>query len=204
MAVNGVNPYNNQNYVSNTQQNSESAAAAEETAAAAEETSKATNTKQQTETYKPDMDKIREMKADLSNNMKAFKQMVYSQIRSQGDNSNNTLKELLGGISGMSKEEAAAAVADDGEWGVDATATRILDFAKALSGGDPSKIEELRDAVNKGFAAAGKVWGGDLPEISQKTLQKVMEGFDEWAKSGNAASDPTQVSNQAQASGALS
>ena len=38
-------------------------------------------------------------------------------------------------------------------WGVDAVATRLMDMAMALSGGDPSKAELLRDAVQKGFAA---------------------------------------------------
>lgn len=200
MGVNGVYNYNNyMDKIKNTKaKGSESTedTKAEETVAAEEtEKSKASSTasttttaaKQTSETYKPDMDKIRKMKSDMKGNMAAFKQMVYKDAKAQGNNSNDALKKLLSGIKGMSQEDAIKAVSDDGEWGVDATANRILDFAVAISGGDPSKISTLRDAVNKGFAAAGKVWGGSLPEISNKTLAKIMEGFDEWEKTGSAA-----------------
>lgn len=205
--VNGVDYRYNYDNVKNTKSRGSEKAddskaaeakAAEETKDSEKKESAASTQKQQSETYKPDMEKIRQMKADLRGNLGAFKQMVYSQIKDQGNHAdyassaNDALKDILKGIQGMSQEEAAAAVADDGEWGVDATANRILDFAKAISGGDPSKIGTLRDAVEKGYAAAGKIWGGDLPEISQKTLQKVMEGFDEWEKSGSADKIGTQ------------
>jgi hypothetical protein len=38
----------------------------------------------------------------------------------------------------------------------------------------------LRDAFEKGFRAAEKQMGGTLPDISYKTYEKVMQGFDEW------------------------
>jgi len=60
----------------------------------------------------------------------------------------------------------------------------------ALTGGDPSKIDLLRDAALKGFAEAEKVWGGELPEISQKTLEAVKNGFDEWKEAGNIRKFP--------------
>lgn len=192
--VNGVNYGYNYNNVKNTKakgsEKTEDTKAAEETVAEetkkSEKTETSTAVKQKSESYKPDMEKIRQMKADMKGNIAAFKQMVYSEAKTQGNNANSSLKQLLSGIKGMSQEDAAKAVADDGEWGVNATANRILDFAKAISGGDPSKIGTLRDAVNKGFAAAGKVWGGDLPGISHDTLKKVMDGFDEWEKTGSA------------------
>jgi translation initiation factor 1 (eIF-1/SUI1) len=193
--VNGVG--NQYNYVDNTlygqtTKKAEETKAAEGTAAeatanekAAEET--AASTTQKAETYKPDLEKINQMKADLKNNLAAFSKMVYSEIKTQGNSADDTLKALLNGVLGMTQEEAQASISDDGDWGVDATANRILDFAVALSGGDPEKIELLRNAVQKGFDAAGSVWGGDLPQISHDTLAKIMEGFDEWAESGSAA-----------------
>lgn len=196
MSVNSVNnDYATTNYAATT--NAATTAAKENTGSKdAEKTSEAK--KQKTETYKPDMDKINQAKANMKGNISAFKQMVFAQAKGQGQvagkaNGDNTLSNMLKGIAGMTQEEAQAAVSEDGEWGVDATANRILDFAKSLAGGDASKIETLRDAVNKGFAAAGKVWGSALPEISQQTLQKVMDGFDEWAKSANAT---TQAATQ--------
>jgi hypothetical protein len=31
------------------------------------------------------------------------------------------------------------------------------------------------------------MWGGELPEISGKTYDEVMKGFDEWEASGDAS-----------------
>ena len=81
-------------------------------------------------------------------------------------------------------EQAKAAIADDGEYGVQQVAERILNFAQAVIGGDPSKLESIRAAVEKGFAEAREILGGALPEISQKTYAAVMAGFDRWANEG--------------------
>ena len=62
------------------------------------------------------------------------------------------------------------------------TSDRLVDFAKALTGGDSSKIESMRSAIKKGFEEAKKLWGGELPEISQKTYDATMKKLDEWAK----------------------
>ena len=40
----------------------------------------------------------------------------------------------------------------------------------------------MRNAFKKGYEQAEKTWGGKLPEISQKTYDAVMEGFDKLAK----------------------
>ena len=85
-------------------------------------------------------------------------------------------------VSEADRTKAQAAIAEGGEWSVDAVSTRILDMAKALSGGDASKFDTLKNAVKKGFDEAEKAWGGKLPEISGKTYDKVMEGFDAWKK----------------------
>ena len=58
-------------------------------------------------------------------------------------------------------------------------AKRILDFAKAISGYDKTKIPLLKEAVNEGFNEIKKIFG-KLPDISKKTYDLVMKGFDEW------------------------
>jgi hypothetical protein len=45
----------------------------------------------------------------------------------------------------------------------------------------------MRNAVDRGFEAASRSFGGDLPEISQQTRAAVMEGFDQWAEAGSSA-----------------
>ena len=62
------------------------------------------------------------------------------------------------------------------------TSQRILDFAVALTGGDPSKIEAMRDAFKKGYEMAEKAWGGELPDICKDTYDAVFKGFDEMAE----------------------
>jgi len=185
MAVNGMGGYNYKNFSDYTTSKKASGKTeeSEEKAKAASGSEKAAETKQpKAETYKPDLDKINSMKADLKNNIAAFKQMVFSQVKSQGN-----MADKAGGINiqdllkNISPEEAKANIAGDGYWGVEQTANRILDFAKALSGGDPSKIETLKNAVLKGFEAAEKLWGGNLPSISYETKQMILEGFEAWA-----------------------
>ena len=82
-------------------------------------------------------------------------------------------------------ETAAKAIADDGEWGVNAVATRLIDMAVALSGGDTEKIALLRGAVQEGFKAAGAVLGGTLPDVCQRTYAETMKRFDYWEQNGS-------------------
>ncbi|MDY0976711.1 hypothetical protein SOM61_17240 [Massilia sp. CFBP9012] len=81
-------------------------------------------------------------------------------------------------------EAARAAIADGGELSVEKTSERILGFAKAMIGADPSRMDAIRAAVEKGFQQAQDILGGSLPEISQKTLAAVQAGFDQWQKDG--------------------
>lgn len=86
-------------------------------------------------------------------------------------------------IDQATRDEAAALIGEDGPLGVKQVSQNILDFAKALSGGDPSKIELLKEAFIKGFDQVAQMFGGrdKMPEISMQTYDAVMKGFDEWA-----------------------
>jgi hypothetical protein len=134
------------------------------------------------DTFSPDLDKISQMKAEAGNNIAAFKKMVYSLLKEQGGKFFEAVgeKEVFQ-IDEATQLAAQQAIAEDGEWGVEAVSNRLLEFAKALSGGDPSKIEELRNAVKAGFGAARNVWGGEMPGITGQTYARTMELFDEWA-----------------------
>ncbi|MBQ9605997.1 MAG: hypothetical protein IJV16_02320 [Lachnospiraceae bacterium] len=83
-------------------------------------------------------------------------------------------------VDEATKAQAQADIADDGYWGVDKTSDRILDFAKALAGNDPSKAQQLLDAFKEGYKQAEETWGGKLPEISQKTYDAVEKKFNDW------------------------
>jgi hypothetical protein len=94
-------------------------------------------------------------------------------------------------------EAAQAAVAEDGEFGVQKTAERILSFAKAAIGADPSKLDSIRAAVEKGFQDAQDILGGSLPEISQKTRSTIQAEFDRWKKEGMPSGDTVSLAAQA-------
>ncbi|WP_455719633.1 hypothetical protein [Agathobacter sp.] len=87
--------------------------------------------------------------------------------------------------------QAKKDIADDGYWGVNQTSDRILDFAKALSGGDASKADELLEAFKKGYKKATGAWGDELPSICKDTYDAVVKKFDEW-KNGTQT-DSTQA-----------
>jgi predicted outer membrane protein len=84
-------------------------------------------------------------------------------------------------------EAAKAAIADGGEYSVEKTAERILGFARAMIGDDPSRMESIRAAVEKGFQEAQDMLGGNLSDISLKTRDAVKAEFDRWEKDGMPA-----------------
>ncbi len=78
-------------------------------------------------------------------------------------------------IGQLSQGEAKALVADDGFFGIDKTAQRIADFVINGSGGDESLLRAGRSGIMQGFEEAQKLWGGKLPDISQKTIEKATD-----------------------------
>ncbi len=94
-------------------------------------------------------------------------------------------------------EKAKAAVADDGEFGVQQVADSILSFAKASMGGDPAKLATFRAAVEDGFKQAAEMLGGTLPEISEKTRTTIMAQFDRWEADGFDAGAPATPATDA-------
>ena len=138
-------------------------------------------------TYKPDTALINKLKADAEARTAQLKSLVEKIMLGQG-NAIGTADDIWSflrtgnfTVDAATKAQAQADIAEDGYWGVNQTSDRIVDFAKALCGGDPDKIEEMKEAFEKGFKQAQKTWGGELPEISQKTYDAVLEKFDAWA-----------------------
>lgn len=89
-------------------------------------------------------------------------------------------------------------IGENGYYGVKQTSQRILDFAKAITGGDPSKIGEMRKMAQEAFDDVAKIMGGKLPEISQKTYDAVMKGFDEWEAAAKEKASTTAATTGVQ------
>lgn len=146
-----------------------------------------TNTSSTKKTYKPDIAMINKLKADADARTSQLRSLVEQMMGKQATtygNANDIWSFLRSGnytVDPATKAQAQADIAEDGYWGVGQTSDRIIQFATALTGGDPDKIEAMRDAFKKGYAQAEKTWGGSLPETSQKTYDAVMEKFDKLA-----------------------
>ncbi len=154
--------------------------------------------------YTPNTELVNKLKADAEARTAQLKSLVEKLISGQG-NAIGTADDMWAilrkgdfTVDAATKAQAQADIAEDGYWGVEATSDRILDFAKALTGGDPDKIEEMREAFKKGFEQASETWGGELPDISQRTYEATMSKFDAWAEEANKASgtDTTEINGQ--------
>lgn len=106
---------------------------------------------------------------------------------------------------GTTPEDAAKAVADGGDYSVDSVATRIMDMATTIAGGDPEKLKAMQAAVEEGFKQAGITWkdsmGEDsMPQITQDTHAEIMKRFDSlYKQQTTAATDKTTAGAASQA-----
>lgn len=150
-----------------------------------------TSTEKAEKSYKTVTAKIQQMMAEADAKTEQLRSLVEKMMGKQGltlAKADDMWSFLANGEFTVDEETRAQAqkdIEEDGYWGAEATSERILSFAMALTGGDPDKIEDMKDAFIKGFKEATKAWGKELPELSQKTYDKVMEKFDAWANDDN-------------------
>lgn len=133
---------------------------------------------------------VKQLKADQAARKEQFTSLVMDMIHKQGsnfaiaqDDEDSIWKFIASGeytVDEAAKLEAQEAISEDGYWGVEQTSQRIFDFALALTGGDEDKMDDMLAAFDKGFEAATKAWGSELPEISQQTKEAVYAKFDEY------------------------
>lgn len=145
--------------------------------------------------YKPDLEKIKSMKAETDQRMiELFSTTISGGHLKQLGGLRGALERILKGekvegldiqITEESIQKAQEDIGPGGYWSPEKTSDRFLEFAKALSGNDPSKAKLLTDAVKKGFKQAEEMWGGELPEISKKTYELTLKKFEDWANSAN-------------------
>ena len=204
MSVNGITNYNNgySNYETKAKLTAENADnTAKQTNAdsgVVYEPSKQIAADPAKKVYKQDTALVNKLKADAEARTSQLRSLVEKIMLGQG-NAIGTADDIWSflrtgnfTVDAATKAQAQADIAEDGYWGVTQTSDRIVDFAKALCGGDPDKIEEMKDAFKKGFKQAEETWGGELPEISQKTYDAVLEKFDAWANEYTNATEITQ------------
>ncbi len=173
------------------------ASAADDTAAVYEKSSTSTDS-----TPKSDYSAIcAQLKADQESRLSSLRSLVDKMLTKQGQSyawANYSNTDIMNDSSFWNAirtgnftadadtiAQAQEDISEDGYWGVEQTSDRLVDFAKALTGGDSSKIEEMRAAIEEGFEAAAALWGGELPSISQQTYEATMSKLDQWAEEAN-------------------
>lgn len=138
-------------------------------------------------------EQIKSWKSYEEESQKKFLKMLEGSIHQQGDKFTKYQQINFDGVlidanrfllpeGGFTPAEAAAAIAEGGDYSVDATATRIFSLAEAIAGGDLEKLQKMKDAVIKGFEQAGldfkSAMKRDLPQISRDTYDEIMSRFD--------------------------
>ncbi|MCE7203422.1 hypothetical protein LZW54_02825 [Campylobacter coli] len=112
-----------------------------------------------------------------------------------GGNDLNSVKSMLSdidfaslGYNGknpltMNTDELNQLINEEGFFGIDNTANRIADFVIKGAGNDVEKLKKGLEGIKQGFEQAEKIWGGELPQISQDTIEatikKVSDRIDE-------------------------
>ncbi|MBQ9272656.1 MAG: hypothetical protein IJ227_02910 [Mogibacterium sp.] len=172
---------------------SDEAMAASQAAKEAESTEAATDPKQ------ADRDAIIK---SLNEHLDAHTQMMQNLVnellggknKTQGWSMAETYRKMAELADPETIEKAKKDIAEDGEWGVEKTSERMFEMAKALSGDDPTKADEMIAAVKKGLKQATQAWGEDLPDISQKTVDATIKKLEEWR---DGLGKQTDAANQA-------
>ena len=181
MSVNGVTGAANTYDVYQTSQAAGTKAAEENTAAKSDEKKdeagvvyEASKQNAQTaKTYTQNTDLVNKLKADAEAHTKQLQSIVEQLMTKQGQtyNTANGIWSFLASgdftVDAATKAQAEKDIAEDGYWGVEQTSDRIIDFATALTGGDPDKIEEMREAFKKGYKMAEKTWGGEFDKLAE-------------------------------------
>ncbi|SET53268.1 hypothetical protein [[Clostridium] polysaccharolyticum] len=136
--------------------------------------------------YKKDIAIVERLKQEALERRQQLISLVEKTLSKQGT-AYNTLKDLFQAIKDgkaeidpATVEQAKQDVAEDGYWGVAKTSDRFVAFAKALTGGDPSKADDMISALEKGFKEAEKAWGGELPDICKQTIEMTQEKLTKW------------------------
>jgi len=113
--------------------------------------------------------------------------LVANLLQKQGVNTKIAIGDSQIDIADITPEEAQELVSDDGYFGVEQTSERIFQFAVGIAGGDPSRIEAIKEGIDKGFSEAKKAMGDWLPDISYDTYDAVMTKLDDWVAQSQAA-----------------
>ncbi|MBR3560514.1 MAG: hypothetical protein IKN81_03130 [Oscillospiraceae bacterium] len=145
--------------------------------------------------YTIDTETVEKLKSELEERMANLVQQMLGKQVTQS----NVLEAIENGqFSQEDIEQAKKDTAEDGYWGVEQTSDRLVKFAVALIGGDPDKLDSMIEAFEKGYSEAEKQWGGELPELTQRTREATLKKFqdlkDQYAQNSSANAEASAQS----------
>lgn len=126
------------------------------------------------------------LKGETDKNFQSLRDVVKDLLKRQGVELDKLQKGDMVKVDDKARADAAKMIAEDGPLGAEKTAERIVQFAKAISGGDKGKLDTLKAAIEKGFKEAEKAFGGQLPDISKKTMELINSKLDAWKNEDKA------------------
>lgn len=133
--------------------------------------------------YAVDSETIERMRDESEQRMMNLVKKMLGQQVEQADMAGMISKERVleairsGKFTQEDVDQAKKDTADDGYWGVEQTSDRFIQYATALTGGDPDKLDSMIEAFEKGYSEAEKQWGGKLPDLAQRTREATLKKF---------------------------
>lgn len=109
-----------------------------------------------------------------------LRDLVANLLKEQGISTKISVGEGEIDLAALTPEDANELVSEDGYFGVKQTSERIFQFAVGIAGGDPARIDAIKEGIDKGFTEAKKAFGDWLPDISYETYDAVMQKLDDW------------------------
>ncbi len=185
MSVNGVTGYSAD--YSNYDSTAKSAKSEEQAKNSQKSSSGVTYSSKMTDSERAEV--VAKLKSDSQRQVDSFKSMVQDMFQKQGlavKNSDDIWSMLASGnytVDQATADKAKSLISEDGYWGVDQTSDRIVEMAKALSGGDEEGMNKMLAAFEKGYKQAAKSWGRELPDISKQTYDAVQQKFKDYQNS---------------------
>lgn len=196
MTVNGITANTYIPSAVSTKKTSEKSSPASDSTSSADVYEKSTNETDSTTAKEQSAAVIKALKADADKRSEQLRSLVEKMMLSQGKTFDTAgmwdfLRSGEYTVDEETAKQAQADIAEDGYWGVEQTSDRLVSFAKALAVNDPEKAGDMLEAVKTGFEQAAKAWGGDLPDICQKTLDATIKKLNDWKASAASTSDTT-------------
>jgi len=109
-----------------------------------------------------------------------LRSFVENLLQEQGINTKISTGDRDIDISEIDSQQAQDLISEDGYFGVKQTSERIFQLAIGIAGGDTSRIDAIKEGIDKGFEEAKNAFNGWLPDISYDTYDAVMEKLNNW------------------------